>query len=99
MYFSDQMTHQTIRHKVLEEENREKKIEAKNVVLLLSPALLPPLPCHPVSQGSYIQTIRCTPLSSQIWGGKCVSYTPKNMVTLRHLFLGRTQLLSRTMIF
>ena len=40
-YLSDYMMHRPLRHtQVLEEENRKKKFQAKNVVLLLPPVTL-----------------------------------------------------------
>ena len=62
-------THQTIRHtQVLEEKNRKKTHSTA--------ALLPP-----VSQVSYIETIRCTPIFlPNLGAGGSASYSPKNMV-------------------
>ena len=66
-HFSDYRMHRPIRRTlVLEEENRK-----KNPV--------PPPPPRQASQVSYIQTIRCAPISSQIWG-ESASYSLKNMV-------------------
>ena len=69
-YFSDYMMHWTIRHaQVLEEENREKTLLHR----------YPPPP--PVSQVSYVWTIRCTLIFLPNLRGK-VFYSPKNVVYL-----------------
>ena len=88
-YFSDYMTHRSIRHTyVLEEKNRKKTFEAKNVVLLLFPVTAlhccrpSPPPPTPASQESYIQTTRHAPILLPNLGS--ASYSPKNMVYVCH---------------
>ena len=82
------MTHRTVRRtSVLEEKNRKKKFEGKNVVLFLHPVTLLRHPPTPASEpGKLHSDYKMHPHFFPDLGGKSASYSLKTTVIIQPEF-------------